>query len=505
VGCDPPIQLLQSILAAAGEWRGIRQIIGLSTTPILREDGTIHLDPGYDEETRLVYLPSSTPPVMPSHPSKDDALEAARKLLEVVRDFPFVDDTHRTGWLAACLTPLARPLCPCVPMFVFDAATAGSGKSLLTDSISEIVAGRAMSKGPFVAHDEEMRKRIFTHAIAGDVLILIDNAPGGCAVGWPSLDLTLTATSLTDRVLGESRRVESHNVMCWFVTGNNLSIRGDTGRRTLHIRLESQLERPELRPRSDFLHPDLLEWVAEERANLLGAALTVLSTYLQAEQPSTGLHPLGSFEPWSRVVRDALAWLGLGDVAELVASQDEEADPRDGAHRQLLDELTHFPEGLSASDMIEQATCSLPNVVIRDALLELCPSKGGVFEVRRVGFALRELRNRVKGISGGRAAKLVRLGKSDDSHSKKAVRWGAKLTGNTPLGGIGGHRGYALACAHGMSESHASRVTHIDERLTDTPDTPVYPPDDDTPRREHLDDQQDFFGLAPPDDEEGYQ
>lgn len=46
---------------------------------------------------------------------------------------------------------------------------------------------------------------------------------------------------------------------------------------------------------------------------MAGSALTILRAYHVAERPDQGTIPLGSFEIWSRWVRDALIWLGEPD------------------------------------------------------------------------------------------------------------------------------------------------------------------------------------------------
>ncbi len=66
--------------------------------PVLRPDGSILVDPGYDPETCLL-VPIACP-VVPDRPSKDDAVRARDVFLDVVSDFPFEQEMHKSAWLA---------------------------------------------------------------------------------------------------------------------------------------------------------------------------------------------------------------------------------------------------------------------------------------------------------------------------------------------------------------------------------------------------------------------
>ena len=68
-----------------------------------------------------------------------------------------------------------------------------------------------------------------------------------------------------------------------FANGNNVPVFGDTTRRTIVCRQETDLERPETR--ETFRHPDLLGWIAEHRRHLVALALTMLRGYCAAGSP----------------------------------------------------------------------------------------------------------------------------------------------------------------------------------------------------------------------------
>src|SRR5690606_7283472 len=305
---------------ARKSWPGMRHLEGVVDSPVLRHDGTVLDGPGYDDTTGLLYQPNARYPTLPACPSVDDARAAAERLLDAVCDFPFQPEAHRAAWLAGVLTPLARfAFRGPAPLFLMDANVRGAGKSLLADVTGEIVSGRPMPRTPQALDETEEAKRITAIAIEGDRLLLIDNISK--PLGSGALDTVLTGTTWSERILGKSEKVSLPLLTVWYGTGNNVTFKGDTSRRCLHIRLDSDLEKPEVR--DGFKHPDLLAWVHGHRAELVIAALTILRGYCAAGRPAVGLKAWGSFEGWSALVRNALVWAGLPDPAETRAELDE--------------------------------------------------------------------------------------------------------------------------------------------------------------------------------------
>jgi hypothetical protein len=146
---------------ARGSWVGIRPLENVVEAPVLRPDGTVISTPGFDDATGLLFSPTADYLPVPSSPSHADAVRAREELLEVVCDFPFASDAHRAGWLAGVLTPFARySFAGPAPLFLADANTRGSGKSLLTDTIAAIAAGRPMARLVKPEREEEWTKKI---------------------------------------------------------------------------------------------------------------------------------------------------------------------------------------------------------------------------------------------------------------------------------------------------------------------------------------------------------
>jgi hypothetical protein len=397
-----PEWLVNEILARES-WPMLRPLEGVTECPVLRPDGTILSDPGYDDATGILYQPATTFPAVPASPSRAEAIVALDRLANVVVDFPFKAPTHRAAWFASVLTPLARhAFRGPSPLNLIDANTRGAGKSLLADVTSEIVSGRPMARMAPVDDDDEWNKRILALAIAGDSLILIDNIAG--TLGAPALDAALTGTTFSGRVLGQTRTVTAPLCATWYATGNNVVLAGDLARRCSHIRLESPEELPERRTR--FAHPDLLPWVRERRAELVAAGLTVLRGYSAAGRPDMLLPPWGSFEGWSKLVRGALVWAGEADPGETRAELQTASDRDAVTLGYLIAGWEEVQKDFTANRCTVSQVLShmaLPvNAArfekLRAALAELVPSDPGKpISPHRIGKMLQKFKGRVVG------------------------------------------------------------------------------------------------------------
>lgn len=312
-----------------GDWDGMRILSAIVEAPVIRPNGTMITLPGYDDTTGIFYWPTIDYPEIPHSPTWQQARDAADLLLEVVTDFPFEREVDPSAWLAALLTPFARyTFRGPAPMFVVSGNVRGCGKGKLVQVIALIATGRETSAMSQLENEEEERKRITSVALAGDTVALIDNISKPFGNG--TLDGMLTSTFWGERLLGLNDRPRLSLITTWYGTGNNVTFRAgyDTARRCCVIRLDSPLQRPEAR--ADLKHPELLRYVAQNRARLAAAALTILRGWLASDTTVYDRHfkltPWGSYDGWSRIVRGALVWLGLPDPFLAAGSSDEAAD-----------------------------------------------------------------------------------------------------------------------------------------------------------------------------------
>jgi hypothetical protein len=322
---NPPEVVVGDIKALEG-W-GLPALEAVVESPIVRPDGTIFDTPGYDPQTRLVYKPARgfKPPTIPADPTADDVRGAIELIDEAIGEFPYEDGASAANTLGLMLTPLVRQAIDGpVPMALIDKPQAGTGGSLLAETVAIIGTGREAEMLGAPRDDEEWRKQITAKLSSGATMITVDNVEHPLYA--PSLARALTARTWTDRVLGRSESITLAQRATWLATGNNIILRGDLPRRCYWIRLDAKKARPW--QRGGFKHPDLLRWVSENRAALVRALLIIARAWFAADKPpAAGVPRLGSFEAWAETVGGMVAFAGipgfLGNLEALYEKADE--------------------------------------------------------------------------------------------------------------------------------------------------------------------------------------
>jgi len=332
VRTDPVPKYVKSLLSSK-RWPTIRVLNGIIDAPTLRSDGSILQDPGYDKATGLYAAIGTGWPRIAEHPTHDDARRAIVELLEPFKEFDWSDNASISAFVCLILATLIRESLPKAPAMLIDAAQAGSGKSMLTDCASIIATGTAAPLEPFPENDdEEIRKIILSKAIGAQRMLTFDNVRTGWGIDSPALNMLLTSEQFGGRILGQSKSVNVPTRMSVVFTGNNIRPIGDLVRRCVGIRLIPSVEFPQNRT---FAIPDLVGYVTEHRKRLAVAALTILRAHTVASRPQCGLHPVGSFEVWSRTVRAAAVWVGLADPAASQTRFQADDDDREAVHSLL--------------------------------------------------------------------------------------------------------------------------------------------------------------------------
>lgn len=319
---NAPARLVNDVLAYP-EWPELPALEGIVTAPVVAPSGDVRLQPGYDPDTRLVYMPANGLSVGDTNPSPSRVAWAKDMLDEILCDFPFRDDASRANSISLLLQPFARPIIDGpTPLHNITAPTPGTGKSLLAGALSLPF----YPEGPMVMaagkDEDEWRKRITSVLSGAASHVLIDNIKAPLISG--SLASVLTARLWTDRLLGTNNTVTLPNRQVWIATGNNVVIDSELARRCCWIRLDAGEERPWLR--KDFKHPNLLEWATERRGDLVTAALILVRNWFAKGCPA-GDRVVGSFEAWAHVMGGIL---GAADIPGFMENADElyeSADP----------------------------------------------------------------------------------------------------------------------------------------------------------------------------------
>jgi hypothetical protein len=309
-----PQNACQTALAVPSMLTHIKPLRGVVHAPTVRPDGSVIGRPGYDEATRLLYLPEPglTVPDVAHNPSRDEIDAARTLLLEMVADFPFVTDHDRAAYLGMLLTPLLRLITPPpYKLFVISAHQAGSGKTLLAQLALAIHGGVFRTELP--DKDAEIHSSVTAVLSATTApLVLYDNVTG--LVRSPILAGLLTSPKWDAREFGKNTSIlQLTNDRVWLATGNNCALGGDLARRTVWINIDPGRPDPQLR--KAFRIPDIEEWTTEHRGELLAALLTLVRAWVAAGRPGERASSDG-YGRWLAALNGILAVAGVTGTAD---------------------------------------------------------------------------------------------------------------------------------------------------------------------------------------------
>jgi hypothetical protein len=337
-------------LDMVGDW-DLPKLVGITSSPILTDDGRIRSAVGYDRDAGL-YCFNIPELALPERPTKEQALEALADLRGTFQTFPFADAVRKfdpelgvdvvditapigmdeSGFLVGLLTAVCRQSLWLTPGFLLNApqiSGAGSGKGLLARAISAIAY--AIRPRPFTPGNDrhEMDKRIVAELIEGTPVLFMDNI-NATLLRSNTLASVITERPSGVRELGKSRMVRLEHASFVVLTGNGLTVGEDLARRFVFSQLDARVEDPEVRP----FKPGFLEQIEQRRAELLADALVIWRWGRQNAAIMKAGITLGSFEAWGAWVRDPLLALGCGDPVARI----KEIKARD-PYRQKVAEL----------------------------------------------------------------------------------------------------------------------------------------------------------------------
>lgn len=313
----------------SAEWR-VKPLAGISTAPLLRADGVIVSQPGYDAHSEI-YCDAPPTVALPDRPSVDQARAALAQLRVVFKTFPFadaqminrdgvaiVDQTHPPGYsesayLCSVLTAVARCslwLAPGTLIVAPNMSGSGAGKGLLARAIAIIAYGIRASAFP-AGKEDEFEKRLGAKLLTGTPFVFADNI-NDRMMRSETLASAITERPAEVRILGYSKMLLLNSAAFFTLTGNGLRVTEDLARRFLIVTIDPKMEDPEGRP----FKPGFLNDVMRSRVGLLEAALTILRYGRQQAIHLKRGKPVGSFEQWAQWVRDPLLSLGCADPVE---------------------------------------------------------------------------------------------------------------------------------------------------------------------------------------------
>ncbi|TDD70878.1 hypothetical protein [Actinomadura rubrisoli] len=307
----PPRDILSSVLAGK-TWPGLAPLRGVIGAPVLRRDGTLLQQPGYDPATGLYLASKVVLPPVPDQPTAQQ-VDTARDFVlnRFLRDFPWSSPADRANYLALLVTPILRHFTRSLtPFALIDATMPASGKSILTGGPGMLYGQRVI---PWAYAEEELRKSI-TAVLAEQVGVVVwDNLAEGTVIDSPTLALLVTAGVWSDRQLGASRTIATVNDRLWMATGNNLQVGGDMASRTVRVHLDPNMPRPEQRDQTRFGIPHLDQWITDpaNQLTVLWHLLVLVLNWTSGGAPRADTVSMRQFTPWAQALGGFLTHHGI--------------------------------------------------------------------------------------------------------------------------------------------------------------------------------------------------
>lgn len=386
------------------------------SAPVFGPDGSLQTERGYHAASRTYYDGELALRTIPDRPSDREVNEALDWLLaELLVDFPFKtasDSTHAIGEL---LLPFVRTMIAgTTPLHVHEAPAQGTGKDLLAESMCLVVTGVDPKRLHYSEQTEEFGKRLLAMLRTMPEWVVVPNVSG--KVNNDYLTDTISNGWFSNRLLGVSETLTLPSRNVWTLTSNNAQLNADMVRRAVRIRMDAEMERPELR--TAFRHRPLKPWVITHRSELVWSCLILVRSWIAAGMPP-GTETLGGFENWTRVVGGIVAHIGcdgfLANREEFIAQADTAGDDERAFVALWWEQRGPAPSGVS--DLYRIATDE-------DVNLDITAQTDRGSRVR-LGARLRQMRDRRYRVADGRIVVVIAMGTA-----QRAALW--KLSEESP-------------------------------------------------------------------------
>ncbi|MGH1522858.1 hypothetical protein ACRAWC_01690 [Leifsonia sp. L25] len=331
-----PDELVDAIIRNLKEDGQLSPVEWIARQPMVvshrRGHGEVVIEPGYNPSAKA-YLAIPSRQVnywreqyeVPGRPTLRQAIDAYQYLYtEVLSDFPFVEARDGARAMAYILTACGRNLLNGSIGFLFNATTRGSGKSFLA------MLGRLIAQGTTVAQtfsfdertDQETKNAIVSLMVEGGTFLHDDEVAMGSTMRSKVIQAMIPEVDggIGMRILGGNDTVKRKGIIVT-ACGNNVTTGSDLNRRFMTIRLDYPGAGPLAVDNSTRRHPNLLEWVVENRPKLLAAAHTILLYGLQ-NAPTRVIPDVKLNHNWAQIILGSLTHIpspeGEGSVADLI-------------------------------------------------------------------------------------------------------------------------------------------------------------------------------------------
>jgi putative DNA primase/helicase len=403
---NPPEEVLGAILAPDSQSKVFPFVDCIIYCQGLRPDGTVIDKPGYDPATNIhIDLhPSIRDVYIPESPTDGDVKDSFALFEDLFGEFHFSDDyggsdssngvsISKAIAFAMVITQVNRAMFDNVPMNLVVGPEAGSGKSLLLDTVSMVAIG-IPTPVLFLSRSDglpELEKKLTAMICDGSPLICIDNLT--IDLDSELLNQMITGRLFKVRSFGQNTKtidIDFHGSV--YADGNNVSVIGDGVRRTLTTKLDTKVERPEL----VAYRSNPIDKIMADRSKYIRAAIIIPLAYIKKGMPDK-LPRIGSFGLWSDVVRSALVHYGYADVLTSMAKARSE-DPIRNQQRSIIDAIDdHFSRNVKFTlrQLIDKIKSDPMLSELYNILIQLSGQKAGTIDAERLFRVFRRLESKV--------------------------------------------------------------------------------------------------------------
>lgn len=332
----PQQQWTRNILNQSS-YRDLPKLRGVRNAPVLLPNGRLVQQAGFDRESGyFINMPADLMTPVAEQPSRADAIAAREHIYEhIFSGFSYANEGSAANSFAYFLTPAGREYhTGLVPLGLFEAPVAGSGKSLEVKKTIATYHGYVPSSiGNDTLRDEaELRKTLLTLVKDGAQFLFADDITG--LVGNGELQRFLTMEHFSGRILGVNEFVSGPNMTTPMLTSNNAILSGDMWRRVAAIRLNTGMAKPSERPSSMFKHPELDKWLMgnytergmrhynePNRGLFLHDIYTIWEAWLAAGCPQAShVRNMANYEQWCATMAALLEFV---EFPGFLANQDD--------------------------------------------------------------------------------------------------------------------------------------------------------------------------------------
>ncbi|MFH9372993.1 bifunctional DNA primase/polymerase [Streptomyces anulatus] len=314
-----PRQDVLRVVLGNRSWPGVPALRGITRVPILRIDGTVLNEAGYDADSGMYFDPMCEFDQVPERPTRDEVDYAFDFVYnQVLGGFPYASQADRANAFAYATHAVGRRFLEGAsdggvqptPGANITAGSQGTGKSYLANIVRWTSGGTMTDYRP---DETELSKTVISSLYnKSGAVVILDNVPDGYTVKNTTLANFLTSGTPDARLLGQTKNIRMINDVFWVLTGNGTRLSDDNRRRFFDIRLDAKMANPAMR--DHFALGDLESFFKRNRRNrakFIWCCLVLWRAWVAAGADEATPPMRGSYGWWSRPTAGFLEFLGI--------------------------------------------------------------------------------------------------------------------------------------------------------------------------------------------------